>query len=1085
MKSRNHKIPEVFPLMNKVNFPFRKSVAALALSVALMCGSIMGCEKTQPISPTSSDSAVTDLSSSDTVVENEPAAVEIKPDGSVDSDADSIDGITIRSAAELVKIGQSAKYPLDGDYVLVADIDLTGTAFSPIGGAASESGIVEGNNVFTGTFDGRGHTIMGLNINVSATNRVHVGMFASVGSKNKDDPAIIKNLILKDVSIKGDAKGVATYAVLCGQVSGNVVIDNISIISGEVNVENTSGDILGIASLIGQCRTETSTGCSNETIHISNIFTNVEINGDNNGNANYTSGLIGRIRASNLGTLSNVLQLGTVTHEGGAGNAITSGDSGVNKLENVYYLAGCGSEYRGIGQAKSYESLCGGNLRLDEAYWHIEEGLYPLPIDTYESPLFSVLDFVTVTLADGETADKVESNFTLVDEVMGKTITWKSSDENIVKISGKNAIVTKPDFGYADVKITARADGIMKSYDLRVFSGVVGSIERDGDTLRAVNYPDGVTFKWIVKNAATGATVGTASGKEGTYALTSKDENGMVTLHVEGYDDAVYYNSNIPTIYVTSNTEFYEVSKGSYSSANMQIVTTSDYADTSYNGAIEIKLRGNSTAYQAKRPFKIKLGTKTDLFGMGENKHWCLLANTFDRSNLRNKLSYDFSMNLGLSGCESMFVNLIFNGEYYGLYEFTEAIRISDGRVGIFNWEDEAEDVAKAIYKKEGLTTTERDELEERLTRDLSWITSGEFEGYVISDYVDTSGYDITGGYLIEDDFYYDEVTKFTTTNDMKLMLKNPEYLVTNTEMMAYLKDYIQDMEDAIYSPNRLNADGKHYSEYMDVSSFIDFWMVNSVFKNVELLYKSCYMYKDIGGGLITWGPVWDMDWAAGNHVNLDSTSSNYKTWKQGQSQDREYWYKALYNDPWFVLQIYERWGEIQDKLDNIITELDVWNEQISASAAVDNKRWGYDWTYDKEASTLREWLVNRIGWMDEQMESPTTLIESLEYYQKSKNIGITGLYEGTDYYDLYITIIGDKIKSADILINGEVVRTEELQNGDKIRITASELRGAGLYNSIELLTKDENGNYITVRKRSGQNGASIMESTYIYLMGK
>ncbi len=1076
--------------MKKVNSMFRRSVSVVLLTLALCAGTLFSCEKTKPITPTNAPvTSVTDTAnaSGNDVVEEEPASEAKKPDGSVDSDADAIEGITIRSAAELAKIGNSAKYPLDGDYVLVADIDLsTINNFTPIGGSESECGIVEGSNVFTGTFDGRGHTIVGLKITVSDTDRVHVGLFGSVGSKSKDDPAVIKNLILKDVNVTGKAKGTATYGVLCGQVSGNAVIDNISLISGTLNVENESGDILGIGALIGQCRTQSYTGCSNETIHISNIFTNVDVIGDNNGNAKYTSGVIGRIRGSDLGTLKNVLQLAPVVHENGAGHAITGGDSHVKNLENVYYLTGVGGEHNGIGQAKSYDSLCGGNIKMDETVWHIEEGLYPLPIDTYESPLFSVLDFVTVTLANGESADKVESSFTLVDEVMGKKITWKSSDDKVIKIDGKTAKVTKPEFGYVDVTITARADGIMKPYELRVFSGVVGTIERDGDKLIAKNYPDGVTFKWVVKNAVSGTTVGTASGKDNSYTLTKKDENGMVTLQVEGYDDAVYYYSNLPTVYITSDAGYYDLSKNGYASAQMFVAATEEYPDTVYNGDILIKLRGNSTAYQAKRPFRLKLGEKADMFGMGESKHWCLLANAFDRTNLRNKLSYDFGMDLGLATCESTFVNVIYNGDYYGLYQFTETIRAAEGRVEIFNWEEEAEDVAKAIAKKDGLSKEDRDKLEDRLTRDLSWITSGKFENYTISDYVDTSNYDITGGYLIENDFYYDEVSKFKTENDMKLQLQSPEYLKTNNEMMNYLIGYIQDMEDAIYSPTRRNAEGKHYSEYMDVDSFIDFWMVNQVFKNVELLYKSCYLYKDINGGLITWGPIWDMDWTSGNHVNLGGNGGKYDTWWHSESQDREYWYRALYNDPWFVLQLYERWNEIQGNIDKMMEQLEVWNEKLSGAAVVDNSRWWYDWKNDKEVNTFRKWMNDRRDWLTKQMKDPATLMESFGYYNMSQKIGMTGLYEGSTYYDIYVTIADTKIASADLFINGEFVRTiDGIKTDDKIRVEFSELRGADTYNAIELLAKDANGNYMTIRKRSGQNGTSAMEADYLYVMGK
>lgn len=39
-----------------------------------------------------------------------------------------------------------------------------------------------------------------------------------------------------------------------------------------------------------------------------------------------------------------------------------------------------------------------------------------------------------------------------------------------------------------------------------------------------------------------------------------------------------------------------------------------------------IRGRGNSTWICDKKPYKIKLSKKADLFGMGKNKHWVLLA---------------------------------------------------------------------------------------------------------------------------------------------------------------------------------------------------------------------------------------------------------------------------------------------------------------------------------------------------------------------------------------------------------------------------------------------------------------------------
>lgn len=1060
-----------------------------SLLVAFTLGSCNGNEKNLPADETSGDSsALESIESFDNTDEAERDDAVANVANSVDADADEVDGIAIRSADDLMKIGKSDDYPMDGDYVLVADLDLSGIEnFTPIGGAASECGIVEGKNVFSGTFDGRGHTIAGLSIQVSSVERVHVGLFGSVGSAKEDDPAEIRNLIMKEINVTGVAKGSSTYAALAGQVDGYVKIDNIALLSGKVTVENESGDVLGVGSLIGQCRTQTWTGCSNTGIHITNIFANVDVTGDNDGYSARTGGLIGRIRATQLGTLSNVVQIGNVVHEGRQGYAIAGGDCGALVCENVYYLKGVGKSNNGLGSAKVYASLTNGKQTLDADYWRVTENELPLLNSVYNSPTFSLLDFVTLTLANGETATTVKSSFTLTDSIMNHSIQWESSDVNVVSINGTAATVVRPDLGSADVTLTARIDGASKTFSLRVLSGVKGKLVKDteNNALIAGNYPDDVSFQWVVTNAATGKTVKTTSSDDGTLTLTSSMNNCLITLKVDGYDDIVYYNSSIPTICINSDVGYYELNKGSYSTATMTVYTSEKYPSTRYDNDIQIKLRGNSTAYASKRPFRLKLAKKTDMFDMGESKHWVLLANAYDRSNLRNKLSYDFGMSLGLAGCESVLVNVIYNGEYYGMYQFCENIRIAKDRVNIYNWEDTAEDVAKAIAKEAGLSSDAKDALIEAMQQDLSWITSGKFGDYVISDYYDTSEFNITGGYLIENDYYYDEYSKFTTTNDMRLMVQKPEYLATNSEMMSYLQNYIQDMEDAMYSPNRLNDDGKHYSEYMDVDSFLDFFMVNQLFKNVELFYKSCYMYKDVDG-LLTFGPIWDMDWAAGNHVNLGGTSAAYDVWAHDQSQDREFWYRALYSDPWFIVLLCEHWEAIQENVDAMMTELETLSKEVNAEAEVDNARWGYDWSFKKEVSSLKYWLIDRRNWMNDQMKDPETLIRSFDYYKDSKKIGITSLYEGSDFLELTLTVRDEeKFKSCDLLINGVVVREVEIADGCKIRIEKSELREAGKYNSIEILGKTADGSYNVLQKRGGQRGSAVVDSDFVYYLSK
>ena len=115
------------------------------------------------------------------------------------------DGIS--NADELKKIGKDKDYPMDGDYVLTDDIDLSGSDWTPIGGSGgSQYALVSGERVFNGTFDGAGHVISGLTIQCDGSNNSgyrisQSGLFAMLGSDDASDYAEVKNIVFTDVSI--------------------------------------------------------------------------------------------------------------------------------------------------------------------------------------------------------------------------------------------------------------------------------------------------------------------------------------------------------------------------------------------------------------------------------------------------------------------------------------------------------------------------------------------------------------------------------------------------------------------------------------------------------------------------------------------------------------------------------------------------------------------------------------------------------------------------------------------------------------------------------------------------------------------
>jgi|LSQX01.1.fsa_nt_gb hypothetical protein len=1001
----------------------------------------------------------------------------------IDHDAEEVDGIAIYGPDDLAKIGVDAKYPLDGDYVLVADIDLSGRKWKPIGGTGAASGAYSGAGVFSGSFDGRGHVISGLTIDATtSSSHSNWGLFGTLGGKNARFECSVKNIVFKDVSITVIAGGSVAVGTLAGQANGCVYIDGITILSGSVSVLNAGGgDILGAGGLIGQFRTN---DIGNSNITVRNIFTNIDVYGEPSGYAIYVGGFAGRIRAGNLGEISNVLVIGSATSSSGSGFAIAGGDSSANTTKRIYYLPTSGDSGF-YGRAVSSDRLASGSITMGES-WHVEAGMHPIPISAYNSREFSILDLIRPIYANGEDAYHVKNDIKLTTEVGSHKITWKSSDESVVKISGNKAAVTRPDVGYKDVILTATAaNGDVREYKIRVISGVTGRFTNTsakvGDKLTVAGYPEGTVLTWTITNSQTGQKRRALSDTSGEYTVTKDDIECFATVSAEGFDDISKYISSLPVIYIDSSASYSSINKAKYSEATMRIQGNGAFENEEYDGKIYIKLRGNSTAGLPKRPFNIKLDKRTNLFDMGEGKRWCLLANYLDRSNLRNQLAFDLGNAIGLPKIESVWCVLIYNGEYRGLYQLTEKITIDTERVNITDWDEIAEDIARAIGNEKLLSNKDIADIEDKLQQDLSWITTGVWNGYKISDYIDTSNFDITGGYLLELDEYYDEVSKFTTSRGVPMMIKEPEFVFSNEAMFNYIKNYIQSMEDAIYSPDGYNSSGMYYTDYMDMDSFIGFWYLNVVLKNVETFYKSCYMYLD-KDGVLTFGPVWDYDWCSGNTVNMGGASTAYDSWRSGESQDREYWYRALYDDPYFMLRLYDAYKKYRSTLDDMIASIDTYKRYLSAAANADNKLWGYWRSADDEVASLKSWLKSRASWLDKQLKTPEKFIESIGVYKKSGDIDITSVNVRSGRVTVKATAKVN-INSIAFRFNGSYIVTADVENGAAtVTVNISDIPddGASAY-CVEALGRDILGEYIVYRKPSWEGASPMYVSDYEY----
>ena len=88
---------------------------------------------------------------------------------------------------------------------------------------------------------------------------------------------------------------------------------------------------------------------------------------------------------------------------------------------------------------------------------------------------------------------------------------------------------------------------------------------------------------------------------------------------------------------------------------------------------------------------------------MGKNKHWVLLADYYDPSHIRNKITYWMGKKLGMAYTpECVYVDVVMNGQYYGSYLLSEQVRVGNSRVDIDDLE--ADDESKAATDEPTIT---------------------------------------------------------------------------------------------------------------------------------------------------------------------------------------------------------------------------------------------------------------------------------------------------------------------------------------------------------------------------------------------
>ena len=345
-----------------------------------------------------------------------------------------------------------------------------------------------------------------------------------------------------------------------------------------------------------------------------------------------------------------------------------------------------------------------------------------------------------------------------------------------------------------------------------------------------------------------------------------------------------------------------------------------------------IRGRGNSTWYAGrKKPYKMKFEKGVDLFGMGKNKHWVLLADEDDPTKMRNRISYWLGDAVGMEYVsKGVPVELVMNGKYCGLYYLCEQVRIDSSRVNI-------------------------DEL------------SAE----------DKDSNSITGGYLLAENSANVDKGGYTffTTRDMGFLFEDPDFVdYQNDKQKNYICEYLQDTENALFGSNYTNSKGKNYKDYMDIKSAADYYLIEFFSCNQDAFAtNSTYLYKKRNGKLF-WGPVWDFD--VRSYGSADGTKEGEAGVDFGTIFNYNTWMEQIKKNPEFRTLLKERWKVLKAKIDEATKDggqIDKYYNEIKLAQSYDQKLWGtnsYLASYDDEIYHLKNWMKKRAAWIDANQDS-------------------------------------------------------------------------------------------------------------------
>ena len=438
------------------------------------------------------------------------------------------------------------------------------------------------------------------------------------------------------------------------------------------------------------------------------------------------------------------------------------------------------------------------------------------------------------------------------------------------------------------------------------------------------------------------------------HSINNSTNNAVVRLD----------SSNLPIILIDTHGQ--NIPDGTKITARMKIINyepqrrnhVTDPGNI-YDGYVGIEIRGSYSATLPQKPYGFEtrdsMGNNLNvpLLNMPAENDWVLIANYNDKVFMRNTLAFDLFAKMGHYQPHTQLCELDSNGVYEGIYVLTEKIKPDKNRVNI------------------------------------SKMTAA-----------DTLGDDLTGGYIIKVDNTDGSGTDYWNSTEQAFdrpgaypyfvyAFPKPDDIVVPQK--KYIQGFVRRIDTVLMS-SKFADPIKGYRKYFDVASFIDYFIVGEVSRNVDTYKKSAFFYKnkDSKDGLLHAGPVWDFDWAWKNINECEVNATDGSGWTfLISSVCNSYpvppgWMVKFLQDTNFTNELHTRYSLLRK---TILSEGSLYHYIDSIHALVNEaqvrhyQRWpilginvgtpevdAQPTTFDGEITKFKKWISTRLSWLDANM---------------------------------------------------------------------------------------------------------------------